>query len=475
MSTSPYYKTIGLARENESPENPGALEKRVALIPRDVKQLTDAGCRVYVEQGAGEGVGFSDEEYIAAGAEIQSTEEIYAGKDLLIKFKGPAMEHIPLMRKGCALFCMAHFHSFPDRAKALEEHQITVIAMENIVETPQKRTDDDLIGRVAADAALEPWIQRNAQNYVTIHMLGYNDRHRELIRRLANHSPERFSVLQAGMDPLVILGDVSQRLFVYDSELFPESEAITQKLEEQCAYTFDVAKFCKEYGDEAIHNYRSMHKPWDTGLRRIQCLHETGMAGARYGFTLLKGESPLKLEGERVKATVLGFGNVGMGSINECYRQGVKQTHVLGRPHTTKERISSWLSDSDLVVNGAEQPAALRGKNFLVTNEHLKSTLRDGSVVIDLIGGSATNRSPVEPLVECTYLTDPHFLQDDVFVSGLWGWPMMGMMKETAIKYSGQIADVLLGDDEHLIGGLGDNKDIHPGLKPAVVCGPFSV
>ena len=42
------YKTIGLAKEIESPENPGALEKRVALIPDDVKKLVDFGCEVFV-------------------------------------------------------------------------------------------------------------------------------------------------------------------------------------------------------------------------------------------------------------------------------------------------------------------------------------------------------------------------------------------------------------------------------------------
>ena len=47
----------------------------------------------------------------------------------------------------------------------------------------------------------------------------------------------------------------------------------------------------------------------------------------------------------------------------------------------------------------AEQPRELRGKNFLITNDHLKNDLDDGSVVIDLVGGSATNRSPVEPVM----------------------------------------------------------------------------
>jgi alanine dehydrogenase len=57
------FSSIALAKEIESPENPGALEKRVALVPTDVGRLTQAGIKVYVEYGAGEGVGFSDHEY----------------------------------------------------------------------------------------------------------------------------------------------------------------------------------------------------------------------------------------------------------------------------------------------------------------------------------------------------------------------------------------------------------------------------
>jgi alanine dehydrogenase len=48
---------------------------------------------------------------------------------------------------------------------------------------------------------------------------------------------------------------------------------------------------------------------------------------------------------------------------------------------------------------------------------------------------------------------------------------MMGMMKESAVIYSGQILEVLLGQ-ENLLKGLGD---LAPGVKPALVCGPFEV
>ena len=127
------YRRIGLAKEVESPENPGTLEKRVALIPNDVKTLVDHGLYVEVETGAGSRVQFSDKEYEEAGATIVDHKTLYNEKDLVIKFKGPAMESIPLMRNKTTLFCMAHFNSFPERAQLLQKHQINVIAMEEVL------------------------------------------------------------------------------------------------------------------------------------------------------------------------------------------------------------------------------------------------------------------------------------------------------------------------------------------------------
>ncbi len=124
---------------------------------------------------------------------------------------------------------------------------------------------------------------------------------------------------------------------------------------------------------------------------------------------------------------MLGYGNVAQGAIHELYKQGVSKIHVLGRTHTTKGRIDRWLKGVDLVVNGAEQAVRLRGVNFLISNQHLQELMSDKSVVIDLIGGSPANRSPVEAVINSSFLTDPVFMQDQVSVSSLWGWPMMGV------------------------------------------------
>lgn len=79
---------------------------------------------------------------------MQKAEAIYKDKDMIIKFKGPSLASISQMKKGCTLFCMAHFHSFPDRAKMLEDSEINVIAMEEILESPKVQTDKHILARV---------------------------------------------------------------------------------------------------------------------------------------------------------------------------------------------------------------------------------------------------------------------------------------------------------------------------------------
>lgn len=458
------FVKIGLARERESPENPGSLEKRAALIPTDIKKLVEYGCNVAVETGTGDGIGFSDSDYADAGANIETASEIYAHKDLLIKFKGPALEDIPLMKPGTTLFCMAHFHSFPDRANLLKKHRINVIAMEHIVEHPARTDDNTVLSRLTVDAFLEPYLNRNAITKQHIVIWGFDAHIMEAVRRISNHNPASLQLVQ----PDDQQPDNASICF-YDSKIHKMPKSVEDGFNRMNCRVIDFQDCLAHHKQLMLDYYHTLHHPDEFGMRRIQCLHETGMAGARYGLKLLKEESNLRKGPKDATAVVLGYGNVGMGAVDECYRRGVGTVHILGQAHTGKGTIEKWLAQADLIVNGAEQPVELRGKNYLITNQHVKETLKRGAVLIDLIGGSATNRSPVEPVVECTYLTAPHFVQDDVWVSALWGWPMMGMMRETAIRYSGQIIDVLLYE-EKLIKGLGH---LTPGVQQALVCGPF--
>ncbi len=463
------YRRIGLAKEVESPENPGTLEKRVALIPNDVKTLVGHGLYVEVETGAGSRVQFSDKEYEEAGATIVDHKTLYNEKDLVIKFKGPAMESIPLMRNKTTLFCMAHFNSFPERAQLLQKHQINVIAMEEVVQSPEKLPKELVLGRMAADNFIEQDLRVAGIDQDEFHVIGYSTQMLGVIRRLMNHHPKSL-ILHHIDGKIKDFGTLNDKIrVVFDSTTIANAPFLIKTLEENNIRYYDVHKFVSNHGEEALLYYRQVNPAPKFGKRKIQALHETGRAGARYGLKLLSEESIKKIQSKDAIITVLGYGNVGMGAIDECYRKGVKTIRILGRQQTQKEMIEPFIKDADLIINAAEQPKHLRGKNYLITKHHSQNILQEGSVVIDLIGGSATNRSAVENVIECTYLTNPYFIEDGILFSALWGWPMMGFMRETAIKYSNQITDILLGEDK-LIRGL---NSLAPGVRKALVCGPF--
>ena len=461
------FKNIALVKEIESPENPSGLEKRVALIPLDVKKLIEAGLNIFVEEGAGLGVDFSDQEYLDAGAILQNEEDIYLNKDMIIKFKGPSLESIELMKKNSTLFCMAHFHSFPARAELLQEKKINVIAMEEILESPKIQDDEEILARVSMKEALKNFIKNNQISKLKIHVLGRNERLAGAIRRAGNRNPLSLQLLNENtvFEEIKNLGE--DCLYFYDSKDFNNKDLL-EKLKTNKCHLFDLHVFEKEQGIQAIKEYRKEHPPLPFGLRRIQCLHVTGMAGARYGIKLLK-ENKANLDIKDAKVIVLGYGNVGRGAMHELYNQGIKKIHVLGRTQTSPENIKAYLKDVDLIVNAAELPIELRGKVYLISNDHLKNDIPKKSVIIDLVGGSSTNRSAVEGVISCTFLTQAHFVKEDITLSALWGWPMLGMMKESAIKYSSQIVDVLI-KEEKLVHGL---DHLSAGLEKALVCGPF--
>ena len=75
---------IGIPKEIKNNEN------RVGATPAGVKELVKHGHTLYVQHTAGEGSGFPDEEYVAAGAVILPTiEDVYAIAEMIIKVKEP--------------------------------------------------------------------------------------------------------------------------------------------------------------------------------------------------------------------------------------------------------------------------------------------------------------------------------------------------------------------------------------------------
>jgi alanine dehydrogenase len=118
---------IGVPKEIKNNEN------RVAVTPAGVKELVAHGHTVYVQHTAGDGSGFSDEEYVAAGASILPTiEETYAIAEMIIKVKEPIEPEYKLVKKGQLLFTYFHFASDRALTEAMLASGATCIAYETV-------------------------------------------------------------------------------------------------------------------------------------------------------------------------------------------------------------------------------------------------------------------------------------------------------------------------------------------------------
>lgn len=97
------------------PKEIKVLEARVALTPAGAQSLIEAGHRVVVETHAGLGSGFSDQEYLDAGAQIlQDVEEVWEQAEMIVKVKEPQPVEIARARPSQTIF--TYFHFAADRA-----------------------------------------------------------------------------------------------------------------------------------------------------------------------------------------------------------------------------------------------------------------------------------------------------------------------------------------------------------------------
>lgn len=107
-------------------------EHRVGIPPGGVYQLSK-NHRVLVEAGAGEAIGFSDQTYREAGAEVVGThEEVFERAEMIVKVKEPLPSEYLLLRKGQILFTYLHLAASRQLTEALLASQVTGIAYESV-------------------------------------------------------------------------------------------------------------------------------------------------------------------------------------------------------------------------------------------------------------------------------------------------------------------------------------------------------
>jgi len=117
---------IGVPKEVKSDEY------RVAMLPVGVDLLTKAGHKVFVEQDAGVGSGFSDDMYTAAGATIVKTHQEAFDVDMIVKVKEPQPQEIELFKPNQIVFTYFHFAASNELTQGCLEREIVAIAYETI-------------------------------------------------------------------------------------------------------------------------------------------------------------------------------------------------------------------------------------------------------------------------------------------------------------------------------------------------------
>ena len=115
------------------PKEIKAQEHRVGMVPSSVRECVAHGHQVLVEQGAGAGINFTDEDYRAAGAEIcAGASDIFEKSDMIVKVKEPQPQECKMLREGQVLFTYLHLAADPQQAQGLLKSGCIAIAYETV-------------------------------------------------------------------------------------------------------------------------------------------------------------------------------------------------------------------------------------------------------------------------------------------------------------------------------------------------------
>jgi len=132
-------------------------EYRIGLTPGGVRELVVNGHEVIVENNGGASIGFSNEEYMAAGAKIIDTaEDIFATADMIIKVKEPQPNECKMLREGQILFTYLHLAPDPKQTELLVESGASCIAYETVTDNqgglPLLAPMSEVAGRMSIQA-----------------------------------------------------------------------------------------------------------------------------------------------------------------------------------------------------------------------------------------------------------------------------------------------------------------------------------
>lgn len=167
------------------------LEFRVGLTPEGTSELSSRGHQVFVEAGAGAGIGLSDADYIAAGATIvENAPAVFEASELLVKVKEPQPAEIALLKPSHTLFTYLHLAADLDQTKGLMRSGATAIAYETIT---------DAANRLPLLAPMSQVAGRMATQVAANYLLKPNGGPGRLMSGVPGVKPARIGILGAGV------------------------------------------------------------------------------------------------------------------------------------------------------------------------------------------------------------------------------------------------------------------------------------
>ena len=127
------------------PREAHAGEDRASVTPETVKKLVRLGAELVIESGAGAGAGFSDEDYAAEGATIETDRDsLLASADMVLRLRKPELAEIAKLKPGCIHVSYLDPFNEHDLIKAFAEHKVTAISMEMIPRSTRSQKMDAL-------------------------------------------------------------------------------------------------------------------------------------------------------------------------------------------------------------------------------------------------------------------------------------------------------------------------------------------
>ncbi|WP_372881538.1 alanine dehydrogenase [Psychromonas sp.] len=135
-------------------------EYRVGMVPASVRELVQNGHDIIVETNAGMGIGFSDQDYITAGARIENdAATIFAKAEMIVKVKEPLAIERAMLREGQILFTYLHLAPDLPQTQDLIDSKAVCIAYETVTDSkgglPLLAPMSEVAGRMAIQAGAQ--------------------------------------------------------------------------------------------------------------------------------------------------------------------------------------------------------------------------------------------------------------------------------------------------------------------------------